>query len=223
MFSSKDTFIPGDDETIILRYQKGDLSGIDLLIRKYESPVYGICFKQCVKIKGYAGAKYQAEDLAQEVWKKVFLNVSSYQPVSSFKAWLMTITKNTIRDWLKKAYIREEVSEVELHKEDMGNDNGFSGFEDHQSSLNQQIDPENMAMKNNLLHILKVCKQKLEPDSQKMMDMYLEEKTQRDMAVAFGLSLGAVNKRVKAISLNLAQCFIKHGWTVEDMAECFQS
>lgn len=223
MFFNKDKFIPGEDERIILNYQKGDCQHIEKLIRKYEMLVYTVCFRQLARIKGYRGAKYHAEDLAQEVWRKVFQNVRKYQPVSAFKAWLVVIARNTARDSLKKAYLKNEVFEAELVKtdEDERADTILEAFPRKLQRPNQQGQMENETMRKSLIHVLHICKNKLKPEFQSIMDMYLSETSQRDMAKKLTLSLGAVNKRIKTILGNLLNCLEKNGVSAQDILECF--
>lgn len=49
------------------------------------------------------GLKTDAEDLAQEIFMKVYSNIDDYNPyLSSFKTWLVTITMNHITDFLRQ-------------------------------------------------------------------------------------------------------------------------
>ncbi len=38
-------FIPGEDEQIMLRYQQGDVAGMEGLVNRYINIVYGLCLK----------------------------------------------------------------------------------------------------------------------------------------------------------------------------------
>lgn len=53
-------------------------------------------------IRQYVRDPHISEDLAQEVWLKVAQNVGRYQPGTNFMGWLMTITRNTALDHLRK-------------------------------------------------------------------------------------------------------------------------
>ena len=220
MFFSGDRFRPGDDEIIIGLYQKGDGSRIETIIRKYESFVYGVCFKSCLKIKGYAAAHYQAQDLSQEVWRKVFQHASSYRPVSPFKAWLAAIAKNTVRDWLKKSYLREEVSDAEFLVADSPMGEAYIERNGSWESLPTHPDPETASIIKDIRNVLKACKNALDNDDRKIVELYLQEKTQREIATVLNLSLGGVNKRMKDLFQRLGRCFKEHGWRVEEMIQC---
>lgn len=48
----------------------------------------------------------QADDLAQEVFIKCYYRVSTYRGTSSFKAWLLRITRNTVFSYRKSRFFR---------------------------------------------------------------------------------------------------------------------
>ena len=49
------------------------------------------------------GNRRDGEDLLQEVFLKVYVNINDYNPYkSSFKTWLVTITRNHVIDFLKQ-------------------------------------------------------------------------------------------------------------------------
>lgn len=48
----------------------------------------------------------QADDLAQEVFIKCYYRIGTYQGTSSFKAWLLTIARNTVFSHRKSRFFR---------------------------------------------------------------------------------------------------------------------
>ncbi|MFJ4880094.1 RNA polymerase sigma factor [Streptomyces sp. NPDC088745] len=53
-------------------------------------------------VRQYVRDPHISEDLAQEVWIKVAQNVGRYRPGTNLMGWLMTITRNTAVDHLRK-------------------------------------------------------------------------------------------------------------------------
>lgn len=84
-----------NDAKLIEQYLKGDEKALELLIKKYLKPVYGFAFR-------YAGDPADADDIAQEVFVKVWRNIKKFDQQKNFKTWIFTITKNTAIDLLKK-------------------------------------------------------------------------------------------------------------------------
>jgi RNA polymerase sigma-70 factor (ECF subfamily) len=50
--------------------------------------------------------RYQAEDIAQEVFCRVYSNLDSFREESSYHTWIYRITVNLCRDYLKSAAFR---------------------------------------------------------------------------------------------------------------------
>ena len=56
--------------------------------------------------------KQDNEDIEQEVYIKIWKNKEKYRERGSFKSWVNTIAKNTSKDFLKSAAIRNEQNSV---------------------------------------------------------------------------------------------------------------
>ena len=52
--------------------------------------------------------KQDNEDLEQEVYIKLWKNADKYEERGTFKSWINTIAKNTSKDYLKSAAVRNE-------------------------------------------------------------------------------------------------------------------
>ena len=93
---------------------RGEKRSQDLLYRKFASLLYGICLR-------YAKNKMEAEDVLQEVYVKIYNNISSYHHDGSFEGWLRRIAVNTsityYRKNLKHAF-QEDIDDVVRHKND---------------------------------------------------------------------------------------------------------
>jgi RNA polymerase sigma-70 factor, ECF subfamily len=83
------------DEQLVADYIKGDEKSLELLIQRYLTRVYQFALK-------YLQDKDEAEDMAQEVFVKVWKNIHKFKTDFRFKTWIYTITKNACLDWLKK-------------------------------------------------------------------------------------------------------------------------
>lgn len=74
-----------------------DSSGraFERLIRKYQSPVRRFFLNQT------AGDTMLSDDLAQETFIKVYVNISSFRQLSSFKTWLFKVAYNVWQDYVR--------------------------------------------------------------------------------------------------------------------------
>lgn len=78
-------------ENILLRRE----DTFEMLYEKYSKLVMYFAYKG-------TGNRRDAEDLVQEIFMKLYSNINTFNPYkSSFKTWLVTITRNHVIDFLK--------------------------------------------------------------------------------------------------------------------------
>jgi RNA polymerase sigma-70 factor (ECF subfamily) len=75
------------DVQLMLDVKSGDDSSFELLLRKYRAPVVNFLYRM-VRDTG------AAEDLAQEVFLRVYRARSQYQPTAKFTTWMFRIATN---------------------------------------------------------------------------------------------------------------------------------
>ena len=83
------------DYDIIKKCLNGDESYFEVLISRYKNLVYSIILKMI-------NDKEEANDLAQEVFIKVYRNLDSYSNEFKLSTWLTRITTNHIIDYRRK-------------------------------------------------------------------------------------------------------------------------
>lgn len=75
------------DAEVMLRVKAGDDSAFDYLVQKYRRPMIRFMFRM-------AHNAAAAEDLAQEVFLRVYRSRGSYEPSAKFTTWLYRIATN---------------------------------------------------------------------------------------------------------------------------------
>lgn len=97
--------VPGDatDETLMVRYQRGDRQAFAALVRRHHRPLYNFVLRQLRKPD-------PAEDLTQEVFLRVVQNASEFKHEARFTTWLYTIARNLCIDHLRKSVHRRHPS-----------------------------------------------------------------------------------------------------------------
>lgn len=83
------------------RVQQGETALLDLLVRRYEKPLYSFAFRSV----GNAAA---AEDAFQETFLKVLRKRDTYKVGALFRPWLYRICLNICRDWHRARARRPE-------------------------------------------------------------------------------------------------------------------
>ena len=104
------------DIELIKRYCKGEVDAFDELYDKYVRLVSYIC-------KKILGNSTYTEDLTQDVFVKVLENIFVYyqnNPNMIFKAWVITIARNTCYTFSNRRGKEKDVVKVALEKENIG-------------------------------------------------------------------------------------------------------
>ena len=96
---------------LILRCQKGDTAAFEEIVKRFERKVFGLIY-QIVR------SANDVEDIAQEVFTKLFFSLPQFRLESSFEAWLYRITVNQCCDFLRKRKRTPQVNESELSPEE---------------------------------------------------------------------------------------------------------
>lgn len=103
------------DAELVQRCLAGDTSAFSMLVKKYESAVYGLCYH---KIGNFA----DAQDLAQEAFVQAYLDLPQLKDAAKFGHWLYRITSNVCYTWLRKQQRKRQIQTVPL--DDASNEYG---------------------------------------------------------------------------------------------------
>jgi RNA polymerase sigma-70 factor (ECF subfamily) len=82
---------PPDDLPLIERAQQGDREAFAGLVDRYWVPIFRWLHSLCER-------SHTAEDLTQDVFLKAWSALGTFQPGTSFRAWLFRIARNALID-----------------------------------------------------------------------------------------------------------------------------
>jgi RNA polymerase sigma-70 factor (ECF subfamily) len=80
------------DVALMLRVAAGDRNAFEQLVLKYQKTVINIAYR-------YIGNPSVAEELAQDVFVRVFRAAATYKPEARFSTWLFTIVRNVCSNY----------------------------------------------------------------------------------------------------------------------------
>ena len=83
------------------KVQSGNLTLLELLVRRYEKPLFAYAAR-------VLDDRPAAEDAFQETFLRVFQKRHTYRIGHPFRPWIYRICLNTCRDWLRKQKRRSE-------------------------------------------------------------------------------------------------------------------
>ncbi|MCJ7645585.1 sigma-70 family RNA polymerase sigma factor [bacterium] len=100
-----------EDFELLAKFKKGDQQAFESLVRKYKMAVFNTIYS-------IIGDAQEADDIAQEVFLKVYTKAGSFKRKSSFPTWLYRITVNRCLDELRKRKNRIISLETEFDQDE---------------------------------------------------------------------------------------------------------
>ena len=146
---------------------------IETLMRKHGNEVLRTAYS-------YVKDKFTAEDIFQEVFIKVYKNLESFRDESDIKTWIIRITINTAKDYLKSAYSRKVVPMMEFKEDQLVSDNDFEEIENR--DRDEQVRKTVMSLPEQYREVL-LC-------------VYYHEMSVADAAKSLGIAEGTVKSRL---------------------------
>lgn len=92
-----------DDLRLVQEFKDGNESAFTQLVHRYQQQVFNLVFH-------YTGNKDDVEDLAQEVFMKVFMHLPKFETRSTFRTWIYRIALNVCIDHARKRQLRRMLS-----------------------------------------------------------------------------------------------------------------
>src|ERR1700716_1645833 len=96
------------DAELMLRVREGDSASFALLLERHRSPVIHYVYRM---VQNHA----VAEELAQEVFLRVYRSRGSYEPTAKFTTWLFRIATHLGLNWIRDG--RNEKMQESLDRE----------------------------------------------------------------------------------------------------------
>jgi RNA polymerase sigma-70 factor (ECF subfamily) len=100
-----------DEAALVRRVQARDELAFREIVDRYQNKVYSIIY-------GILRNHNDAEDIAQQVFAKVYFSISNFDFRSSLLTWIYKITVNECYDYLRKKRVRKLVYESDFTEDD---------------------------------------------------------------------------------------------------------
>jgi RNA polymerase sigma-70 factor (ECF subfamily) len=94
------------DTKLMLKFAKGDASAFEQILKKYKKLVINIAYR-------FIQDRIEAEDIAQEVFLRVYESAKRYKPKAKFSTWIYKITLNVC---LNKLRSKKHLQTISLNK-----------------------------------------------------------------------------------------------------------
>ena len=91
------------DDLLVEAFRRGDGTAFDELYGRYKDRMLNYIYRM-------VGDKAAAEDLAQETFISIHMNIGSYRPQGQFKSWVYKIASNLAKNELRRRSYKMNVS-----------------------------------------------------------------------------------------------------------------
>lgn len=100
-----------DEAALVRRVQARDEMAFREIVERYQAKVFSIIY-------GILRNRNDAEDIAQQVFAKIYFSIRNFDFRSSLLTWIYKITVNECYDYLRKKRVRKLVYESDFSAED---------------------------------------------------------------------------------------------------------
>ena len=116
------------DEELMKRFQEADQSAYNEIVYRYKDQLFNFAYR-------FLGNTYEAEDVVQETFVRLYTKKHAYQRIAKFSTWLYTITGNLAKTELRKRK-RRNLTPISQ----MGYDDQIFEIEDISSNPERDVD-----------------------------------------------------------------------------------
>jgi len=100
-----------EESALVKRVQARDEIAFREIVERYQAKVFSIIY-------GILRNRNDAEDIAQQVFAKIYFSIQNFDFRSSLLTWIYKITVNECYDYLRKKRVRKLVYESDFSEED---------------------------------------------------------------------------------------------------------
>jgi RNA polymerase sigma-70 factor (ECF subfamily) len=201
------------DEELVMRCKRelpGNTRSYEELVQRHMNRVYGIAYR-------VVNNREEAEDIAQEVFVKVFHNIKKFEQQAAFSSWVYRVATNSALDALDKTR-RHTKNIVPLSglsgQSGQGGQSGKSGTAsaDKSDPLQQQASPmagpEDKIIQNELRECINKVLKKLDREQARLLIMRdFDDLSYIEIANALEAGLSAVKMRIHRARLAFQEIF----------------
>jgi len=183
-----------DWSQIVRRCMDGDSSAWAELVSAQHRRVYGLCFR-------FTGNPTDAEDLTQDVFLKIYSNLSSFDTTrGSLQVWITSLTRNLLVDNFRRTKNQRATSSL---------DDGWESVEELKPIdrlTARGVSPHEAAAKNELAKMVQEALARVSVDLREAVILRdLQDMDYKEIAFVLGIPEGTVKSRISRGRAELAR------------------
>ncbi|HYZ86497.1 MAG TPA: sigma-70 family RNA polymerase sigma factor [Bryobacteraceae bacterium] len=129
-----------DEAALVRRVQARDELAFREIVERYQSKVFSIIY-------GILRNHNDAEDIAQQVFSKIYFSIGNFDFRSSLLTWIYKITVNECYDYLRKKRVRKLVYESDFSEEDTVRMENSEPAKDQRPAVDQTLERRDLITK----------------------------------------------------------------------------
>ena len=171
-------YIVADDRELVTQALKGDDTAFEYLFNRYRDAIHRLFVQRL-------GGTNDADDLLQETFIKVFLNLDKYDTAFTFGQWIYTIARNTFIDFVRR------------RRDDLFVDAAPTGAASGLNSVSQEATPEERFIDRQRGAQLEQHLAKMSPRYRQLIELrFFCEYSYEEIAAELGMPLGTVKTQI---------------------------
>ena len=165
-------YIVAEDRRLVELVLEGDDTAFEYLFNRYRDAIHRLFVQRL-------GGVNDADDLLQETFIKVYINLHRYSTDYTFGQWVYTIARNTFIDYVRK------------RQDDLPIDEKFS------SPASNTPTPEESVINSQQRHQIELCIARLPENYRRLIRMrFFDEYSYEEIAAKLTLPLGTVKTQI---------------------------
>ena len=175
-----------DENLVKAIVSTNDTSLFEILYIRYEKIVFNKCL-------GFSKGDYEAQDLTQDIFLKLFVKLNTFEGKSKFSTWLYSFTYNHCVNYVKRNTAKR-IEKTSVDLKNLGN-MGYETQDDH-SIYQLRVDK------------LKVASELISPEDKEILLLkYQDSLSIKELASILDLGESAVKMRLKRAKQKLIKAY----------------
>lgn len=189
----------GPEAELVRRCQAGDDEAFRQLVERHRSKVFSIIY-------GIMRRRNDAEDIAQQVFTKVYFSIKGFDFRSSLVTWLYKITVNECYDYLRKKKVRKLVYESDLGENDQRTMENSELAVEKRAPVDKQTERRD--------YLMKLMSKLSEQERVLLIQKEVEGRTVQELSEMTGLNENTIKVKLFRARRKLVKAAAKMGDTI---------
>ena len=170
-----------EEASLVRRAQGGEEAAFREIVVRYQAKVFSI-------IHGIVRSRNDSEDIAQQVFSKVYFSLRAFDFRSSLVTWIYKITVNECYDYLRKKKVRKLVYESDMSEDEVRRVEGT------ELGADRQVGPEKSAAQRD--YVLKLLSKVSEEERTLLMLKEVEGHSVEELAEMMDMNQNTVKVKL---------------------------